>query len=55
MTDGFRYEPTRQERLKMHHRARILIGEEHTLVAELFKGVLTTEFEIVGIMGMGLP
>src|SRR5499427_2825324 len=31
------------------HRSRILIADDHTLVAELCKTLLETEFEVVGI------
>jgi len=35
------------------NRARILIADDHTLVAELCKTLLETEFEVVGIVGNG--
>jgi len=34
-------------------RPRILIADDHTLVAELCKGLLETEFEVVGIVNNG--
>jgi DNA-binding NarL/FixJ family response regulator len=34
-------------------RARILIADDHTLVAEAFKGLLEPEFEVVGIVPNG--
>lgn len=37
----------------LSHRARILIADDHTLVAELCKRVLETEFDVVGIVGDG--
>jgi len=38
---------------KMPQRTRILIAEDHTLVAELFKTLLENEFEVVAIVGNG--
>jgi len=35
------------------HRSRILIADDHNLVAELCKKVLETEFEVVGIVADG--
>jgi DNA-binding NarL/FixJ family response regulator len=35
------------------NRARILIADDHTLVAELCKRLLETEFEVVGTVGTG--
>jgi len=35
------------------HRARILIADDHTLVAELCKKLLEAEFEVVGIVNNG--
>jgi DNA-binding NarL/FixJ family response regulator len=35
------------------HRARILIAEDHNLVAELCKRLLETEFDVIGIVGNG--
>jgi len=37
----------------MPQRTRILIAEDHTLVAELFKTLLENEFEVVAIVGNG--
>jgi len=37
----------------LSHRARILIAEDHTLVAELCKRLLETEFNVVDIVGNG--
>jgi|SRR5215471_14227539 len=37
----------------MPQRTRILIADDHTLVAELFKTLLENEFEVVGIVGNG--
>jgi DNA-binding NarL/FixJ family response regulator len=37
----------------LSHRARILIAEDHTLVAELCKKLLETEFNVVEIVGDG--
>jgi DNA-binding NarL/FixJ family response regulator len=35
------------------HRSRILIADDHTLVAELCKKLLETEFDVVGTVGDG--
>ena len=37
----------------MSNRSRILIADDHNLVAELCKRLLETEFEVVGIVGDG--
>jgi|SRR5215831_4832028 len=37
----------------MPHRVRILIADDHSLVAELFKNLLEHEFEVAGIVGDG--
>jgi DNA-binding NarL/FixJ family response regulator len=37
----------------MDHRARILIADDHTLVAELCKRLLETEFDVVGMVSDG--
>jgi DNA-binding NarL/FixJ family response regulator len=37
----------------MGNRPRVLIADDHTLVAELCKKLLETEFEVVGIVGDG--
>lgn len=37
----------------LSHRARILVADDHTLVAELCKKLLETEFSVVGIVGDG--
>jgi hypothetical protein len=34
-----------------HHGARLLLADDHTLVAEACKGLLEPEFEVVGIVG----
>jgi len=49
-----RYRDNPEEEPKMlSHRARILIAEDHTLVAELCKRLLETEFNVVDIVGNG--
>ena len=35
------------------HRSRILIADDHTLVADLCKKLLDTEFDVVGTVGDG--
>jgi len=37
----------------MNHRSRILIADDHTLVAELCKRLLETEFDVVGVVSDG--
>ena len=37
----------------MTSRPRILIADDHTLVAELCKGLLETDFDVVGVVGDG--
>jgi len=37
----------------MTHRSRILIADDHTLVAELCKRLLETEFDVVGVVSDG--
>jgi CheY-like chemotaxis protein len=37
----------------MTKRARILIADDHNLVAELCKGLLETEFDVVGVVNDG--
>jgi DNA-binding NarL/FixJ family response regulator len=37
----------------MYHRSRILIADDHTLVAELCKRLLETEFDVVGVVSDG--
>lgn len=37
----------------MNHRSRILIADDHTLVAELCKRLLETEFDVVGVVSNG--
>ena len=37
----------------MTNRSRILIADDHNLVAELCKRLLETEFDVVGIVGDG--
>ena len=37
----------------MNHRSRILIADDHTLVAELCKKLLETEFDVVGVVSDG--
>jgi DNA-binding NarL/FixJ family response regulator len=37
----------------MTNRSRILIADDHTLIAELCKGLLETEFDVVGIVSDG--
>src|ERR1039458_6950509 len=37
----------------MINRSRILIADDHTLVAELCKRLLETEFDVVGVVGDG--
>jgi DNA-binding NarL/FixJ family response regulator len=37
----------------LSHRSRILIADDHTLVAELCQKLLATEFEVVGIVSNG--
>jgi len=37
----------------MPHRARILIAEDHNLLAELCKRLLETEFHVIGMVGNG--
>jgi DNA-binding NarL/FixJ family response regulator len=37
----------------MDHRARILIADDHTLIAELCKRLLETEFNVVGMVSDG--
>src|SRR5580698_9278453 len=37
----------------MINRSRILIADDHTLVAELCKRLLETEFEVVGVVSDG--
>ena len=37
----------------MTSRARILIADDHNLVAELCKKFLETEFDVIGVVGDG--
>src|SRR5579864_8100736 len=37
----------------MNHRSRILIADDHDLVAELCKRLLETEFDVVGVVTDG--
>jgi DNA-binding NarL/FixJ family response regulator len=37
----------------MTSRSRILIADDHTLVAELYRKLLETEFNVVGAVGDG--
>jgi CheY-like chemotaxis protein len=37
----------------MTNRSRILIADDHTLVAELCKRLLETEYDVVGIVSYG--
>ena len=37
----------------MTNRSRILIADDHNLVAELFRKLLETEFDVVGVVGDG--
>jgi len=39
--------------MESRHRTRILIADDHTLVAECFKALIEPEFEIVGIVTEG--
>ena len=40
-------------RMEQHHKARLLIADDHTLVAEALKGLLEPEFQVVGIVNNG--
>ena len=37
----------------LSHRARVLIADDHTLIAELCERLLKNEFEVVGVVGDG--
>lgn len=39
--------------MERRNRARLLIADDHTLLAEACKGILEPEFEVVGIVGNG--
>jgi DNA-binding NarL/FixJ family response regulator len=39
--------------MQQHHRARLLIADDHTLLAEACKNLLEPEFEVVGIVDNG--
>lgn len=39
--------------MEQRHRARLLIADDHTLLAEACKGLLEPEFEVVGIVDNG--
>jgi DNA-binding NarL/FixJ family response regulator len=39
--------------MPQHHRARLLIADDHTLLAEACKNLLEPEFEVVGIVDNG--
>jgi DNA-binding NarL/FixJ family response regulator len=39
--------------MQLHHRARLLIADDHTLLAEACKNLLEPEFEVVGIVDNG--
>ncbi len=39
--------------MEHHHRSRLLIADDHELVAEACKGLLEPEFEVVGIVNDG--
>ena len=39
--------------MEYHHRARLLIADDHTLVAEACKNLLEPEFQVVGIVKNG--
>jgi DNA-binding NarL/FixJ family response regulator len=51
-SDASRTFPSEEVRIKMH-RSRILIADDHKLVAELCQKVLEREFEVVGIVSDG--
>jgi len=40
-------------RMSNRHRTRLLIADDHTLVAEACKNLLEPEFEVVGIVDNG--
>src|SRR5580700_4672218 len=48
-----RYALARCGGYEMNHRSRILIADDHTLVAELCKRLLETEFDVVGVVSDG--
>ena len=41
------------KRMEQHHRARLMIADDHTLVAEACKNLLEPEFQVVGIVNNG--